>query len=218
MKVLLTSVTILACICIFSCSKNSTPPNPGSGPNSLFPLTQGDTWYYQDSAFSDSNVLAAYSDTMTVTRQTYQDQTGTIYLGVSNPYGWFAGSYISVDPTNDAIYEVDSPYFSPYIFFAVPQQDGQLVGSGSQASNNPACPFTINQYGYLGPFVINGFSCMSNVEYTTDCNNVPQEEIISFVAQGTGVVRIEHYFPDSTQGGPLHKDYTQTLTSATIKK
>ena len=215
MKVLLTSAVVFACFLVISCSKHSSGPNPGSGPQSLFPLTQGSIWYYADSAFSDSVVTAAYLDTMTVTKNTYEDQTGTIYLELNDPYGWFDGSYISVDPSNDAIYEVDSPYFSPYTFFAVAQQDGQTIGTGTDFTN-PACPLYTTQYGWVTPVNINGFSCLENLEYTTDCNNNPQEEIVSYVALGTGVVRIVHYLPDST-AGPLYEDYSQTLQSATIK-
>jgi hypothetical protein len=215
MKVLLTSAVVFACFLVISCSKHSSGPNPGSGAQSLFPLVQGSIWYYADSAFSDSVVTAAYLDTMTVTKNTYQDQTGTTYLELNDPYGWFDGSYISVDPSNDAIYEVDSPYFSPYTFFAVAQQDGQTIGTGTDFTN-PACPLYTTQYGWVTPVNINGFSCLENLEYTTDCNNFPQEEIVSYVAEGTGVVRIVHYLPDSTSG-PLYEDYSQTLQSATIK-
>jgi hypothetical protein len=215
MKVLLTSAVVFVCFLVMSCSKHSSGPNPGSGAQSLFPLTQGNVWYYADSAFSDSVVTAAYLDTMTVTKNTYEDQTGTIYLELNDPYGWFDGSYISVDPSNDAIYEVDSPYFSPYTFFAVAQTDGQTIGTGTDFTN-PSCPLYTTQYGWVTPVNINGFSCLENLEYTTDCNNNPQEEIVSYVAEGTGVVRIVHYLPDST-AGPLYEDYSQTLQSATIK-
>jgi hypothetical protein len=215
MKVLLTSAVVFACFLVISCSKGTTAPNPGSGPQALFPLVQGSVWYYSDSAFSDSSVTAAYLDTMTVTKETYQDQNGTIYLGVNDPNGWFNGSFISVDPSNDAIYEVDSPYFSPYTFFAVAQQDGQLIGTGTDFTN-PSCPLSTSQYGYVTPVTIGSYSCLTNIEYTTDCNNNPQEEIISYVAPGTGVVRIVHFLPDSTNG-PLFEDYSQTLKSAIIK-
>src|ERR1700744_4478720 len=118
MKVLLPSfIAVASCLVIVSCSKNTSGPNPGSGANSIFPLTQGDTWYFWDSAFSDTTFLTRYLDTMTVTRETYQDAGGTIYLGVHNPNGWFNGSFIAVAPDNSAIYEGDSPYYSPYIFF-----------------------------------------------------------------------------------------------------
>lgn len=183
MKVLLTSAVILTSLLVFSCKKHSTPPNPGSGPNSLFPLVQGSVWYYADSAFSDSTVTAAYLDTMTVTKNPYQDQSGVIYLELNDPYGWFLGSYIAVDPTNAAIYEVDSPYFQPYTFFAVAQQDGQVIGTGSD-NTNPACPLTITQYGWVTPVTVGSWSCFVNKEYTADCNGNPQEEIDSYVATG----------------------------------
>ena len=209
MKVLLTSAVILTSLLIFSCSKKSTPPNPGSGPNSLFPLTQGSTWYYVDSAFSDSVVTAAYLDTMTVTKNAYQDNTGLIYLELNDTYGWFLGSYISVDPSNSAIYEVDSPYFQPYTFFAVPTQDGQVIGTG-QDNTNPACPLNTTQWGWITPVTIGSWSCLENIEYTADCNGNPKEEIDSYVAKGVGVVRIVHALPDSASG-TLHEDYSQTL-------
>src|SRR5271170_5000276 len=178
MKVLLTSAVVFVCLVVISCSKHSSGPSAGSGANSLFPLTQGSTWYYADSAFSDSTVTAAYLDTMTVTKTAYQDQSGTIYLELNDLYGWFDGSYISVDPSNVAIYEVDSPYFSPYTFFAVPQSDGQLIGTGMDNSN-PACTLISNQYGWVTPVTVGQWQCFENLEYTTDCNNNPQEEIIS---------------------------------------
>jgi hypothetical protein len=216
MKVLLTSAAVFACFLVLSCSKGTSGPNPGSGKNALFPLVQGSTWYYVDSAFTDSGLaVPPYADTMTVTKETYQDQNGTIYLGLNDPYGWFDGSFISVDPSNDAIYEVDSPYYSPYTFFATVQQDGQVIGTGIDVTN-PSCPLSTTQYGFVTPVTIGSYSCLTNIEYTVDCNSNPQEEIISYVTPGTGVVRIAHFMPDSTNG-PLYEDYSQTLISATIK-
>src|ERR1700743_757109 len=101
MKVLLASAVGFACFLIFSCSKGNTGPNTGACANSIFPVTTGSVWYYADSAFSDSVVTAAYLDTMTLTGKTIQDNTGTIYFGLNDPFGWFFGSYVSVDPSND---------------------------------------------------------------------------------------------------------------------
>jgi hypothetical protein len=226
MKVLLTSSIILACIVIMSCNKNSSGPNAGAGANSLFPLTQGNTWYYQDSAFTadtTSVVLnTAYADTMTVTKNTFTDNYGTVYLEMNDTYGWFDGSYIAVDPSNDAIYEADSiGGLSPYTAFAVAQSDGQVIqqNSGQYNPNNSACPLTSTLYGFVTPTTINGFSCISNVLLTTDCNSVPLEQIITYDCPGTGIVRIEDDEADSTSTGvTLYKNYTQTLTSATIVK
>lgn len=220
MKVLFTSIAVMAILFIVSCNKSSGP-SAGGGPNSLFPLKQGSVWYYVDSAFQDSVFLGPpQADTMTPTKNTTTDNQGITYLQLNdNPDGWFSNSYIGVDPNNTAIYEADSPSYSPYLFFAVAGQDGATIGTGTSQGNNLSCPFYTTQYGYVTPVTVGQWSnCLTNVEYTTDCNGVPEEEIISYVSPGTGVVRIEDWVPDSTAGGPLHKYYTQTLQSATIGK
>jgi hypothetical protein len=218
-----------------SCNKNSSGPNPGAGPNSLVPLTQGNTWYYQDSAFnpdSTSIILnTAYSDTMTVTKNTFTDSYGTVYLEMLDTYGWFDGSYIAVDPTNDAIYEADSlGGMQPYTAFAVAQSDGQVIQqtTGQYNPNNIACPLITTLYGFVTPVTITAAgvsgavsytNCLTNVLLTTDCNSVPLEQIDTYVQPGTGVVRIEDDEADSTSTGvALYKSYSQTLTSANIVK
>jgi hypothetical protein len=226
MKVLFTSIILLACIVVMSCNKNSSGPNPGAGANSLFPLTQGNTWYYQDSSFSPDStgitVTAAYSDTMTVTKNTFTDNYGTVYLEMLDTYGWFDGSYIAVDPTNDAIYEADSlGGMQAYTAFAVAQSDGQIIqqNTGEYNPNNIACPLTSTLYGFVTPVSIGAYSCLTNILLTTDCNNISLEKIYTYDCPGTGIVRIEDDEEDSTSTGiSLYKSYSQTLTSATIVK
>jgi hypothetical protein len=57
------------------------------------------------------------------------------------------GSYIAVDPSNDAIYEADSlGGMQAYTAFAVAQSDGQIIqqNTGEYNPNNLACPLTID--------------------------------------------------------------------------
>ena len=227
MKVLFISSVIVGCIVVLSCNKNSSGPNPGAGANSLFPLTQGNTWYYVDSAFTaDSTSVTLntqYPDTMTVTKNTFTDSYGTVYLEMLDTYGWFDGSYIAVDPSNDAFYEADSlGGMQPYTAFAVAQSDGQVIqqNTGQYNPNNVACPLITTLYGFVTPVTIGPYTnCLTNILLTTDCNSVPLEQIDTYVQPGTGVVRIEDDEADSTSTGvALYKSYTQTLTSATIVK
>jgi len=223
MKVLLTSSIILACIIVLSCNKNSSGPNPGAGPNSLFPLTQGSMWYYNDSSFNADSTLSSYwIDSMGVTKNTVVDQYGTVYLEVSDANGWFTGSYIAVDPSNDAFYEIDTGQVQAYTAFAVPSADGQIIqqSTGEYNPNNIACPLTSTLYGFVTPVTINTFTqCLTNILLTTDCNNVSLETIYTYDQPGIGVVRIEDDEADSTTSGvTLYKQYSQTLTSANIAK
>lgn len=198
---------------VVSCNKTSGP-NAGHGPNALFPLTAGDTWYYQDSVFSDSGLIVAYPDTMMVNTLRLDDNYGNRYTGVTNPNGWFNGSYILVDPGNTTVSEVDSPAFSPYTFFQTVGQDGP-IGRGADYSN-PGCPIYSIQYGYASPVTVAGYSCLKNAEVVSDCNNVIREEIISYLSPGIGVVRIEDYLSDSTHNNTLYEDYSQTLTNKVL--
>src|ERR1700761_3449485 len=99
MKVLLTSLAIVAVLFSISCNK-TTGPSAGSGANSIFPLTPGSVWYYTDSAFQDSIIEPPYLDTMTVSKTTYQPGDGFTYIELNDHNGWFTGSFIAVDPNN----------------------------------------------------------------------------------------------------------------------
>jgi len=211
MKKFIAFCLIVACVMTISCNKNSSGPDAGHGASSLFPLTAGDMWYYQDSVFSDTGLVETDHDTMTVNSQRLQDNFGTTYVGITNPGGWFQGCYIQVDPSNTTVYEVDSPAYSPYTFFQAVSQDGP-IGTGADYSN-PGCPIQSIQYGYAAPVTVAGYSCLKNAEVVTDCNNVIREEIFSYLSPGVGVVRIEDYVADSTNGNKLYQDYSQTLTN-----
>jgi hypothetical protein len=217
MKKSLSFLLIVFCVALtIACNKNTSGPNAGYGPNSLFPLTNGDTWYYVDSAFSDSSSTPPYSDTLVATKNSITDQNGTVYLELSDPYGWFNGSYIAVDPSNYAVYEVDSPAFQPYTFFAMVNQDGQISDPYTDATN-PTCPITYAQYGYVNPFNVGAYSAYKNAEIVTDCHGIVLEETNSYLSPGVGVVRIEDFLTDTTGGKNLfYEDYSQTLTAKTL--
>jgi hypothetical protein len=212
-------VSIVFCTALtVACNKHTSGPDAGYGTNSLFPLASGNTWYYTDSAFSDSSLIVAYADTMVVTKNQITDQqSGLIYLELSDPYGWFNGSYIAVDPSNNAVYEVDSPAFQPYTFFATVNQDGQIAAPYTDTQTNPSCPITYQQYGYANPVSVYGFSAYKNAELVTDCHGVVLEQTNSYLSPGVGVVRIEDFLTDTTAGKNLfYEDYSQTLTAKSL--
>ena len=207
----------LTAVTIISCNKNNSGPNPGYGSNSLFPTTNGDTWYYQDSAFNDSSLVVAYPDTMVATKAAVTDAAGTVYLGMNNPNGWFYGSYIAVDPTNTAVYEEDSTTgFQPYTMFALVNQDGPISQPYVDYSN-AACPITYNQIGYASPVQAYGYSCYKNTELVTDCHSNVLEQTDYLLSMGVGVVRIDDWVTDTTAGAnKFYEDYSQTLTGKVL--
>jgi len=213
MKKVAVCAFVVIVVVIASCHKNSGP-YPGSGPNSLWPLKSGNTWIYTDSVFADSVLTGHYPDSIVENGRVMQDAGGSYYLGISNHNGWFGdGSFVAVDPGNYTIYEVDSPAYSPYIFFQTVGQDGVSIGTGTDYSN-PACPLYSIQYGFSTPQTVGTYSnCLKNIQYVTDCHNVTQEAIATYVSPGIGLVRIADYKADSTHNNNLSLVFSQTLKS-----
>ena len=212
--ILITSVAVLS----VACHKNSSGPSTGYGPNSLFPLTAGDTWYYTDSSFSDSGQSEAFLDTMIATKNSWTDpSSGTIFLQLQDgQYGWFDSAFIAVDPSNYAVYEADAPAYQPYVFFQTVSQDGS-VGSGGDYSN-PACPIQSVQYGYAAPVTVYGYQCYKNAEVITDCHQTVLEEVVSYLSPGVGPVRLEDWRTDTTGGKNIfYENYSATLTGKSLK-
>lgn len=207
----------LVTVFLFACSKHSSGPSAGYGPNSLFPTTNGDTWYFVDSAFTDSALSWNSPDTMVATKNAIQDAQGTVYLEMNNPHGWFDGAYIAVDPTNDAVYEADSiSGYQPYYLLALVNQDGPILNPSYDYSN-AACPIEYQQIGYANQVQEYGYPCYWNVELVTNCNNTILEQTNVFLSPGVGVVRIEDYLTDTVGGAnKFYEDYSQTLTGKAL--
>ncbi len=212
-------IALIVVISFASCSKSPSSSGPGNSTTALWPLKAGDTWVYADSTFSDTTFIQNTLDTVTALAQTYHDPGGfPLYELNSTGQGWFwTSSFAGVDQGNDAIFLMDSLSTPSYLFFSTANVDGTIIGTGTDFSN-PACPIQIVQYGFVTPTVINGYSCISNVQYSTDCNGVIQEEIFIYICPGIGVVRIEDHLADASQNNALFLDYSQTLKSVKLAK
>ena len=215
-RCLVFSLIVIVSLLVISCSKHNSGPSAGYGPNSLFPLTAGDTWYYVDSTFTDSGFQQRYLDTMVATKNAFTDAAGTVYLEMNNPNGWYDASYIAVDPSNYAVYEADSlTGMQPYTMFATVSQDGS-IGSYQDISN-PGCPINYTQYGYAAPVMVGTYSAYKNSEVVVDCHQTLLEETDYYLSPGIGVVRVDDFLTDTTGGvNNFHEDYSQTLTGTVL--
>jgi hypothetical protein len=154
---------------------------------------------------------------MVATKNAIQDNSGTVYLEMNNPNGWFFGSYIAVSPDNYTVYEVDSPSYQPYTMFGLVNGDGPIAQTYTDYSN-PACLVTYNQYGYAAPVQIAGYSCYENSEIIQNCNNIVLEQTNYYLSPGVGVVRIEDFVTDTTAGKNIYyEEYSQTLTDTAFQ-
>lgn len=204
---------VVAAACTPKSSYNSgTPSQP------LVPVVPGNYWIYQDSVFNQNNLGVfenTYRDSMYVT-STSAELTGTngvvVFYQLADTGGWFGDSFMGLDPSNTVLYGLDSLNGTAYIEFGTSSQDGASLGSDVDNTTNPACPVTYTLYGYATTTVINGHTCLKNVQTTVNCNTFTLEQINTYVAPGVGVVRIEDYEADSTLTH-LNLSFTQTLTA-----
>lgn len=203
----------------------STKSNFSTGVPSqpLIPLTPGNSWVYLDSSFDNNNggvFDKTWQGTMTVgsTTTSLQGSNGgeVVFYQVSDTAGWFLNTFLAVDPTNTAVYGLDSASGGAYVLFGTSTTDGAELGQSVDTAGTNGCSLTYTLYGWSSSVVINGHTCLHNVQTTVNCNNFTTEQINTYIAPGVGVVRIEDYESDSTKTH-LNKSYTQTLSTYTVQ-
>jgi len=201
-------------------TKNNISTGVPSQP--LIPLAANNSWTYTDSIFDNNNggkFDSAYQGTMLVTSNTtsLQGTSGVVvFYQVTDPTGWFGNSYLAVDPTNTAVYGLDSVNGTAYVLFGTATSDGAELGQSVDNVTNPSCALTYTLYGWSSSVVINGHTCLRNIQTTVNCNNFTTEQINTYIAPGVGVVRIEDYESDSTKTH-LNLSYTQTLGNYSVQ-
>jgi hypothetical protein len=207
-------IATIALVAVSCTSNNHTSTGVPSSP--LIPLAAGYYWIYTDSVFNQNQggaLDSIYLDTVTVNSSVVEinGQNGPVtFYGITDPNGWFGNSYLGVDPTNTAAYGLDSVNGSPYTFFGTSTVDNALLGQSIDNTTNPSCPTTYALYGWASAFTVDTIPCLKNVQEAISCNSQILEQINTYIAPGTGVVRIEDYELDSL-GTNLNKSFTMTL-------
>ena len=204
---------------IAACSKTMNSNSSVNSATSLWPLKMGNTWIYQDSSFdANNNVIEGITDSTFITSQ-ITSRGGASFYGINDSLGWFGtGGFIAVDPSNAALYGLDSlNAASPYLFFALAPTDNYLLGSSTNYSN-PSCIGQVSLVGFASTYTVNGYSCYRTIQSEKDCNGNTTYAIVYYISPGVGVVRIEEYSvnPNITTN-TLYLDYSQTLKSFSLK-
>src|SRR6202012_4648400 len=135
--------------------------NTGTPSQPLIPLTPGNSWVYIDSSFNNNNggvFDSTWQGTMTVSSTTTPLQSANGYTvtfyQVADPTGWFQNTYLAVDPTNSAVYGMDSANSSAYVLFGTSTSDGAVLGQSVDNTTNPNCALTYTLYGWASSVVI----------------------------------------------------------------
>ena len=215
-------ISIVSLVIVAASCTPSTHYNSGTPSQPLIPLTSGNSWVYNDSNFNSNNAGifdSTWIDSVTLNGQTTElsgPNGNVVFYGVNDASGWFGNSYLGVDPSNTVVYGLDSVNSPAYIFFGTSSTDNAILGSDEDNVTNPTCPVTYTLYGFATSVTVNGHTCLRNIQQTTNCNGLIEEQINTYIAPGVGVVRIEDYEIDSTSSH-LNLSFTQTLKSYTVQ-
>ena len=206
-----------------SCTHTNNTQSTGVPSQILIPLTAGNSWIYLDSNFAvgTGTYVNSVSDSVYVTSQSLEvgSQNGNItFNGIYDSTGFLGTtSYLGIDPSNTAVYQyvptdtAGGATPSPDVIFETSTSDNVLLGQGNGPDpSDPSCELLYTLYGYASTTVINGHTCLKNIQYTTNCSNIVIETDVTYIAPGVGIVRFEDYQTDST-GANMKLDYSQTL-------
>jgi hypothetical protein len=207
--------SIIISVFIFTgCSKTADNSAASNSATSLWPLKAGNTWVFQDSIYDATGALTySYSDSTFITNQT-TNNSGMTFFGLNDSTGWFgASSFVGVDGSNTSLYLIDNNNADAYVFFSLNPPDGYLTDSTSFESNSSNAGAD-GLYGFKNTFNINCYTCYKNQENVTDENGNVTYATVYYVSPGVGVVRVEEYSTDTSNGSnALYLDYSQTLVS-----
>ncbi|MFP5039653.1 hypothetical protein [Parasediminibacterium sp. JCM 36343] len=203
-----------------SCSKtNYVPIAPATDSTAytgatLLPVKAGNKWVYKDSVFKSANVVdSTFADTAVITAKTATSSSlqGITFYNFCDSIGWFGkNAYLApaIDQTSGYIFQMDSANGLPYTLFQTATIDNQYLGKSNDFTT-PTCIHVFLQYGFATKTVVNGFSCIRNITYYSDCSST--EVIVQYVSPGVGIVRIEDYEKTSSTNSTLYLSYSQTL-------
>jgi hypothetical protein len=175
----------------FCCDPSTTPSPSPSVTNGLMPLAVGNSWSYVKTSY-DSNSGAPIdtgSDAIYITGQV--SVNGTTYfqqaqLSITNIY---APSYfLNVD--SNTLDKIDSAV--QYVFFKRVATDSSFVDSWADTVTSQ-CKGLNTLYGFTDTTTINGYHCLRNVVYVTNCMGFNFETWVYYLQPKLGFVRIQHY-------------------------
>jgi hypothetical protein len=187
MKKITTAVLIIAVF--FGCSKsnnNSTPPTISAG---LMPLSVGNFWQFTRTNYDSTGAtINTLPDEIDITSQVGLDDT--TYYGVN--WTLFPDSIPSffINTDSNTLKKIDS---SQYTFFKRVQTDSVLVDSWVDTVTTSRCRGHNYLFAFTDTTNINGYNCLRNVVYVTDCTGFNFEKWVYYLQPGLGLVRVQHY-------------------------
>jgi hypothetical protein len=208
MKKIILSILIL--IIFFGCSKNnnvSTSPTKSTG---LIPLSVGNFWQYTAVNYDTNGVpIDTLSDEIAITAQFGINDTTYFQMQWQN-FPNNAGSVL-VNFDSNTLDKIDTS--SQYVFFKRAQSDSVLVDSWADTVST-RCKGHNNLVAFTDVTDVDGYSCLRNIVYVSDCTGTVFEKWVYYLKPGFGFVRISHYMLNNS--GTFYLQFSEDVTASHI--
>jgi hypothetical protein len=201
---------MLIIVIFFGCSKNnnvSTSPTKSVG---LIPLSVGNFWQYSAVDYDTNGIrIDSSGDEIAITAQFGINDT-TYFQAQWDFFPNNNGSFL-VNVDSNTLDKVDSSI--KYVFFKRSQSDSVLVDSWVDTVSS-RCKGHDNLFAFTDVTNVDGYSCLRNVVYVSDCTGTVFEKWVYYLKPGFGFVRILHYLLNS--GGTFYLHFSEDIVSSHI--
>jgi hypothetical protein len=178
-------------ILALSCDKGPNPSNTPTISNGLMQLAVGNFWNYVKINY-DSNTglpIDTSSDRITILAQITVDTT-TYFQQVQNSITNINSGSFFYNADSNTLRKIDSAI--NYVFFKRVSTDSVLIDSWPDTVSSH-CKGVNLLYGFTDSTQVDGYNCLRNAVYVTDCTGFNFQTWVYYLKPGLGLVRIQHY-------------------------
>jgi hypothetical protein len=203
-------LSVLIILIFFGCSKNNNLSTGPTKSNGLMPLSVGNFWQYTTVNYDTNSVpIDTSSDKISITAQFGINDTTYFQMQWQDFPNNTGALLVNVD--SNTLDKVDTS--SQYVFFKRSQSDSTLVDSWADTVST-RCKGHNDLFAFTDVTDINGYACLRNVVYVSDCTGTKFEKWVYYLKPGFGFVRILHYVLNS--GGTFYIQFSEDVTTSHI--
>jgi hypothetical protein len=195
-------------VLLLSCKKVPVSTSPTIS-NGLMQLAVGNFWDYIKISYDSNSGLPidTVDDAINIISQITVD-TVTYFQQVQNSITNINSGSFFYNLDSNTLKKTDSAV--DYVFFKRVSSDSVLIDSWPDTVTS-RCKGVNLLYGFTGTTAVDGYNCLRNVIYVTDCTGFNFQTWVYYLQPGVGLVRIQHYATKQDQS--FYLDFQEDLQS-----
>jgi hypothetical protein len=198
----------------WSCSNKGNTSNPPPLIIGLMPLAVGNYWNYTKIGYDSNsgNPIDTSADAIHIIGQVSVDSLTYFQQYQNSILTNGASFFYNLD--SNTLRKVDGS--TSYVFFKRVSTDSSFIDSWPDTVTTSRCMGTNTLYGFTGTTDIDGYNCLRNVDYVSDCTGMLIQTWVYYMFPNLGLVRIQHYVVK--QDHTIYLDFEENLVSQRIQQ